>query len=131
MDNQSGRENLHIINNQSEYIGTYLENIRDIVPFLHNNRYVDKVEEKMDVAEKEGKSKYTYLSDLEVIYYFVHLQKDMDEKKNRKEGSVAKFSKWGSTNKTRISYAKQNFIKKKPISCTLRDNRLLTTKLSV
>ncbi|MGG0326884.1 site-specific integrase, partial [Bacillus mycoides] len=61
MDNQSGRENLHIINNQSEYIGTYLENIRDIVPFLHNNRYVDKVEEKMDVAEKEGKSKYTYL----------------------------------------------------------------------
>ncbi|WP_242325736.1 hypothetical protein, partial [Bacillus cereus group sp. BfR-BA-01353] len=36
----------------------------------------------------------------------------------------------GSTNKTRISYAKQNFIKKKPISCTLRDNRLLTTKLS-
>lgn len=39
----------------------------------------------MEVAEKEGKSKYTYLSDLEVIYHFVHLQKDMDEKKNRKE----------------------------------------------
>jgi integrase len=85
MDNKSGIENLPIINNQSEYIDTYLENIRDIIPFLHNNRYVDKVEEQMEVAEKEGKSKYTYLSDLEVIYHFVHLQKDMDEKKNRKE----------------------------------------------
>ncbi|MED1014781.1 tyrosine-type recombinase/integrase, partial [Bacillus mycoides] len=85
MDNESGRENLPNINNQSEYIDTYVENIRDIVPFLHNNRYVDKVEEKMEVAEKEGKSKYTYLSDMEVIYHFVHLQKDMDEKKNRKE----------------------------------------------
>lgn len=85
MDNKSGMENLPIINNQSEYIDTYIRNIRDIVSFLHNNRYVDKVEEKMEVAEKEGKSKYTYLSDLEVIYHFVHLQKDMDEKKNRKE----------------------------------------------
>ncbi|MGE6618942.1 tyrosine-type recombinase/integrase [Bacillus mycoides] len=85
MDNKSERENLPIINNKSEYIDAYLENIRDIVPFLHNNHYVDKVEEKMEVAEKEGKSKYTYLSDLEVIYHFVHLQKDMDEKKNRKE----------------------------------------------
>ncbi|RAN70816.1 hypothetical protein B5P42_30915 [Bacillus sp. SRB_331] len=37
----------------------------------------------------------------------------------------------GSINKAQISYAKQNFIKKKPISCTLRDNRLLTVKLSV
>jgi integrase len=85
MDNKNGKENLPIINNKSECIDTYLENKRDIVPFLHNNRYVDKVEEKMEVAEKEGKSKYTYLSDLEVIYHFVHLQKDMDEKKNRKE----------------------------------------------
>ncbi|GMR66606.1 tyrosine-type recombinase/integrase [Bacillus sp. MN7755] len=85
MDNKSGKENLPIINNKSESIDTYLENIKDIVPFLYNNRYVDKVEDKMEIAEKEGKSKYTYLSDLEVIYHFVHLQKDMDEKKNRKE----------------------------------------------
>ncbi|BCC09357.1 MULTISPECIES: tyrosine-type recombinase/integrase [Bacillus cereus group] len=85
MDNNNTNENLSIINNQSDYIDTYVENIRDIVPFLHNNGYVDKVEEKMEVAEKEGKSKYTYLSDMEVIYHFVHLQKDMDEKKNRKE----------------------------------------------
>ncbi|MGR5989365.1 tyrosine-type recombinase/integrase [Bacillus paranthracis] len=85
MDNNNTKENLSIINNKSEYIDTYVENINDIVPFLHNNGYVDKVEEQMEVAEKEGKSKYTYLSDLEVIYHFVHLQKDMDEKKNRKE----------------------------------------------
>ncbi|MCU5668868.1 site-specific integrase [Bacillus cereus] len=85
MDKQNEKENLPIINNQSENIDTYIENIRDMVTFLHNNRYVDKVEEKIEVAEKEGKSKYTYLSDLEAIYHFVHLQKDMDEKKNRKE----------------------------------------------
>ncbi|KEK21909.1 tyrosine-type recombinase/integrase [Bacillus gaemokensis] len=85
MDKKKRIENLPIVNNKSEFIDTYLENMRDIVPFLHNNRYVDKVEHKMEMAEKEGKSKYTYLSDLEVIYHFVHLQKDMDEKKNRKE----------------------------------------------
>ncbi|HDX9614118.1 TPA: site-specific integrase [Bacillus toyonensis] len=85
MDNKNKKENLPIIKNKSGYIDTYLENIRDIVPFLYNNRYVDTVEDKMEIAEKEGKSKYTYLSDLEVIYHFVHLQKDMDEKKNKKE----------------------------------------------
>lgn len=85
MDKQNEKENLPIIKNKTENIDTYVENIRDMVPFLHDSRYVDKVEEKMEVAEKEGKSKYTYLSDLEVIYHFVHLQKDMDEKKNRKE----------------------------------------------
>ncbi|OUB26316.1 integrase [Bacillus thuringiensis serovar yunnanensis] len=84
MDNNSERKNLTIINNQSEYIDMYRENIRDIVLLLHNNHHIDKVEEKIEVAEKEGKRKYTYLSDLEVIYHFVHLQKDMDEKKNRK-----------------------------------------------
>ncbi len=85
MDKQNKKEKLPITMNQNEDIDTYVENIRDMVPFLHDCRYIDKLEEKMDVAEKEGKSKYTYLSDLEVIYHFVHLQKDMDEKKNRKE----------------------------------------------
>ncbi|PGO57900.1 integrase, partial [Bacillus cereus] len=85
MDKENEKHNLSIINNQSKNIDTYVESIIDIVPFLHNSHYVDKVEEKIEVAEKEGKSKYTYLSDMEVIYHFVHLQKDMDEKKNRKE----------------------------------------------
>lgn len=85
MDNKTIKEKLPIINNQIRYMDTYAENISGIITFLHNNRYVDKVEEKMVVAEKEGKSKYTYFSDIEVIYHFVHLQNDMDEKKNRKE----------------------------------------------
>ncbi len=69
MDNNITKENVPIINDKSKYMDTY----------------VDKVEEKMEVAEKEGKGKYTYLSAIEVIYHFVHLQNDMDEKKNRKE----------------------------------------------
>lgn len=85
MDNKTIKEKLPVINNQIRYMDTYADNISGIITFLHNNRYVDKVEEKMVVAEKEGKSKYTYFSDIEVIYHFVHLQNDMDEKKNRKE----------------------------------------------
>ncbi len=64
MDKQNEKENLPIIMNQSEGIDTYVENIRDMVPFLYDSHYVDKMEEKMEVVEKERKSKYTYLSDL-------------------------------------------------------------------
>ncbi|MEY8351314.1 site-specific integrase [Bacillus cereus] len=85
MDNKRYEEILPIINDNQEFIDTYLEDIRGLVPFLHNNRYIHDVEQKMEAAEKEGKGKYGFLSDLEVIYHFVHLQKDMDEKKNRKE----------------------------------------------
>ncbi|MEB9686079.1 integrase [Bacillus thuringiensis serovar pingluonsis] len=85
MGNNNIKENVPITNDKSKYMDTYVENMGGIIPFLYNNGYVDKVEEKIDVAEKEGKSKYTYLSDIEVIYHFVHLQKDMDEKKNRRE----------------------------------------------
>ncbi|OUB33355.1 hypothetical protein BK708_06555 [Bacillus thuringiensis serovar yunnanensis] len=46
---------------------------------------MNDVEPNMKAAEKEGNGKYNYLSNLEVMYHFVHLQKNMDEKKNRKE----------------------------------------------
>jgi len=85
MYNERKIEILPIINKQGQCIDSYVYNTRDIITYLHNNDYVNNVEEKMEVAEKEGKGKYTYLSDLEVMYHFVHLQKDMDEKKNRKE----------------------------------------------
>ncbi|MED1107790.1 site-specific integrase [Bacillus paramycoides] len=85
MDDKNQKELLPITNNQQEFIDTYLEDIRGIGSFLHNNRYMNDVEQKMEAAEKEGKGKYDFLNDLEVIYHFVHLQKDMDEKKNRKK----------------------------------------------
>ncbi|MGE7635745.1 tyrosine-type recombinase/integrase [Bacillus paramycoides] len=85
MDDKNQKELLPITNNQQEFIDTYLEDIRGISSFLHNNRYMNDVEQKMEAAEKDGKGKYDFLNDLEVIYHFVHLQKDMDEKKNRKE----------------------------------------------
>ncbi len=34
---------------------TYIENIKDIIPYLYNNSYVDMVEDKMEVAEKRRK----------------------------------------------------------------------------
>ncbi|PFM64696.1 integrase [Bacillus cereus] len=85
MDDKNQKELLPITNNHQEFIDTYLEDIRGIGSFLHNNRYMNDVEQKMEAAEKEGKGKYDFLNDLEVIYHFVHLQKDMDDKKNRKE----------------------------------------------
>ncbi|PGZ57407.1 integrase [Bacillus cereus] len=85
MDNKNTKDNLPSIKNDNELIDIYLYNVRYIVSLLNNNRYMNNVEQKMEIAEKEEKGKYTYLSDLEVIYHFVHLQKDMDEKKNRKE----------------------------------------------
>ncbi|EOO62008.1 hypothetical protein IKE_05798 [Bacillus cereus VD196] len=85
MDNKNIVGNVPFITNNSGFIDTDIEYISDVLPFLNNKSYLDDVEKKMEAAEKEGKSKYTYLSDLEVIYHFVHLQKDMDEQKNRKE----------------------------------------------
>ncbi len=85
MDSKSKNEVLPITNYKKGFIDTYLEGMNGVVLFLHNNRYMDAVEQKMEKAEKEGKRKYDFLNDLEVIYHFVHLQKDMDEKKNRKE----------------------------------------------
>ncbi|KFM95017.1 site-specific integrase [Bacillus clarus] len=85
MDNKDKNEIIPTINDENQFIDTYIEHIKDIVPFLNNNRYMNDVERKMEVAEKDGKGKYDFLNDLEVIYHFVHLQKDMDEKKNRKE----------------------------------------------
>lgn len=42
---------------------------------------MNDVERKIQVVEKERKRKYAFVNDPEVIYHFVHLQKDMDEKK--------------------------------------------------
>ncbi|GAA3334370.1 hypothetical protein GCM10020331_102060 [Ectobacillus funiculus] len=47
---------------------------------------------KIELAEKkEGRKKYEYLSDMEVIYYYVHFERDMDEKKNRKKETQNKY----------------------------------------
>lgn len=85
MNNNERNELTTIQNDYNHFIDTYIDNIQDIVPLLNNTSCIHEVEQKMETAEKEGKDKYFYLSDLEVIYHFVHLQKDMDEKKNRKE----------------------------------------------
>lgn len=42
---------------------------------------MNDVERKMQGVEKERKGKYAFLNDPEVIYHFVHLQKDIDKKK--------------------------------------------------
>ncbi|MDC6157482.1 site-specific integrase [Bacillus albus] len=85
MDDKSQNENLPILKSQREFTDIYLDNIKGISSFMYNNRYMNDLEQKIEDAEKEGKGKYAFLGDLEVIYHFVNLQNDMDEKKNRKD----------------------------------------------
>ncbi|PFE08114.1 tyrosine-type recombinase/integrase [Bacillus cereus] len=85
MDDKNQNENLPILKSQREFTDIYLDNIKGISSFMYNNRYMNDLEQKIEDAEKEGKGKYAFLGDLEVIYHFVNLQNDMDEKKNRKE----------------------------------------------
>lgn len=51
---------------------------------LLNIEYIHKLEDVIDLAEKEQQTKFAYFNDMEVIYYFVHLEKDMDRMKHRK-----------------------------------------------
>ncbi|MDA1909424.1 site-specific integrase [Bacillus cereus] len=85
MDDKSQNEILPILKSQGEFTDIYLDNIKGISSFMYNNRYMNDLEQKIEDAEKEGKGKYAFLGDLEVIYHFVNLQNDMDEKKNRKD----------------------------------------------
>lgn len=85
MDDKKQNEILPILKSQREFTDIYLDNIKDISSFMYNNRYMNDLEQKIEDAEKEGKGKYAFLGDLEVIYHFVNLQNDMDEKKNRKD----------------------------------------------
>ncbi|MED3025680.1 MULTISPECIES: tyrosine-type recombinase/integrase [Bacillus cereus group] len=85
MDDKKQNEILPILKSQREFTDIYLENIKGISSFMYNNRYMNDLEQKIEDAEKEGKGKYAFLGDLEVIYHFVNLQNDMDEKKNRKD----------------------------------------------
>lgn len=55
MDSKSKNEVLPITNYKKGFINTYLEDMNGVVLFLHNNRYMDAVEQKMEKAEKEGK----------------------------------------------------------------------------
>ncbi|PHE68140.1 tyrosine-type recombinase/integrase [Bacillus wiedmannii] len=91
MDDKNQRGLLPILKNEKEFTDTYLDNIKDITSFMYNKRYMNDMEQKIEVAEKEGKGKYEFLGDLEVIYHFVHLQNDMDENKNRKEDTIKSY----------------------------------------
>ncbi|PEX41083.1 integrase [Bacillus cereus] len=85
MDDKSQNGILPILKSQRELTDIYIDNVKGISSFMYNNRYMNDLEQKIEDAEKEGKGKYAFLGDLEVIYHFVNLQNDMDEKKNRKD----------------------------------------------
>ncbi|QWI73052.1 tyrosine-type recombinase/integrase (plasmid) [Bacillus mycoides] len=85
MGNTDGIGFLPIRIDKNQFIDTYIDKMQDIVSYMNNSSHIDNVEQKIEASEKEGKGKYDFLSDIELIYHFIHLQKDMDEKKNRKE----------------------------------------------
>ncbi|WP_028402357.1 tyrosine-type recombinase/integrase [Ectobacillus panaciterrae] len=54
------------------------------IELLLDPKHIHNLETMIDLAEKEQQNKFAYFNDVEIIYYFVHLEKDMDQTKNRK-----------------------------------------------
>jgi len=77
---------LTTLNSQNTIHNSLIQsNISNAINILIDNKYIYTTNVKIELAEKEGRKKYEYLSDIEVIYHYVHLERDMDEKKNRKK----------------------------------------------
>ncbi|WP_379968149.1 tyrosine-type recombinase/integrase [Ectobacillus sp. sgz5001026] len=58
---------------------------KQIKSTLLSSQYIPMLVEKMEDAEKEEKDRFSYFQDIEIIYYFIHQEKDMNASKNRKE----------------------------------------------
>ncbi|GGE60932.1 tyrosine-type recombinase/integrase [Priestia taiwanensis] len=54
---------------------------------LLQDHYLPALMDDIEYAEKDGLAKFHYFTDVEMIYYYVHEQKDLDEKKNRRENT--------------------------------------------
>lgn len=56
-----------------------------------NFEYYQMLNEKVDQAEKEDRRMFEDFSDQEILYFYVHHQKNRDKKKNRSEGTKREY----------------------------------------
>ena len=85
--------NNNVINNKSSLTMMELfinenENISSLTNVLLNDNLFTNL---IDMIDKSGTSDYTDFNDIEMLYFFVHQKKDMNENKNRKENSKKEY----------------------------------------
>ncbi|MGP4074088.1 tyrosine-type recombinase/integrase [Piscibacillus sp. B03] len=54
---------------------------------LHDESHMKVLEQKIDEAERHHQSTFQHFNDLDMIYYFVHIRKDQNQKGNRSENT--------------------------------------------
>lgn len=77
----------HSLTNNTNKDKLSLSNItlnKQMIPNLvHNMLNVTLYHKMLDIIDSKNDEDYSYFSDLEMIYLFVHEEKDQDERKNR------------------------------------------------
>lgn len=58
--------------------------ISSLISFMLNHSFYKQIQDRID---ETGETDYSPFNDLEMIYLFVHQEKDLNEKKNRKENT--------------------------------------------
>ncbi|MDX8367138.1 tyrosine-type recombinase/integrase [Cytobacillus sp. IB215665] len=63
------------------------DTLHELIHKLSDTSFYPTLEKKIDLAEKENQNSCHDFSDYEMIYYYCHEQKNVDEKKNRSSGT--------------------------------------------
>ncbi|NRD80967.1 tyrosine-type recombinase/integrase [Bacillus sp. BRMEA1] len=69
------------------FFAPYKTSIPELVQEMNDHSYFPLLKEKLHQAEKEQRRKFHDFNDYEILYYYVHEQKNVDLKKNRKENT--------------------------------------------
>lgn len=68
-------------------LGKDKHSITETVKQMNDHSFYPILREKLHQAEKELKKKFHDFNDYEILYYYVHEQKNIDQNKNRKENT--------------------------------------------
>lgn len=61
--------------------------VRELTNYLISSDFFRGLNLKVDQSEKDGESPFRYFNDYEVLYYYCHQQKNVDQKKNIAPGT--------------------------------------------
>ncbi|MCU1808271.1 tyrosine-type recombinase/integrase [Cytobacillus firmus] len=69
-----------------------LINNSQTIPSLVNYLLDDSLHKKMsDIIDKDGEANFSLFNDIEMIYFYTHQKKDLNDKKNRKENTKREY----------------------------------------
>jgi integrase/recombinase XerD len=79
--------------NQQDLLPLMRKQFPDAVQILAQPQFLPSLQVRIDEAEKQEKRKFESFNDLEVMYYYVHQEKDINENKNRSEQTRKEYSR--------------------------------------